>query len=225
MNLVLRRLPGLSDYQATWEAMQQFTRGRKTETPDELWVLQHPPIYTLGQAGKPEHLLQATEIPVLRVDRGGQITYHGPGQLLVYVLVDLRRRGLTVKGMVYRLEQAMLNLMAELGIAAQRKTGAPGIYVQEAKIGALGLRVQQGCTTHGLALNVNLDLSPFAHINPCGYARLPVTRLCDLGVTLPWEQLEALLIRQLQEQLHPGAEAPAAHQPHYPPSEDLKPTP
>ncbi len=209
MTLVLRRFPGLSDYQATWEAMQQFTQQRTAQTPDELWVLQHPPIYTLGQAGRPEHLLQATEIPVLRVDRGGQITYHAPGQLIVYVLVDLRRRGLTVKGLVFQLEQALLNLLADLGIHAQRKPGAPGVYVEEAKIAALGLRIQRGCSTHGLALNVDLDLAPFTHINPCGYARLAVTRLCDLGVTLPWEVLENQLLEQVRTQLEGLASAPA----------------
>lgn len=214
MNLVLRRFPGLSDYQHTWEAMQQFTQQRNAATPDELWVLQHPPIYTLGQAGNPAHLLHATEIPVQRVDRGGQITYHGPGQLIVYVLVDLRRRGLTVKGLVYQLEQALLNLLTDLGINGQRKAGAPGVYVQEAKIAALGLRVQRGCSTHGLALNVDLDLSPFAHINPCGYARLPVTRLCDLGVTLPLEALETQLIGQLQSCLEPGTDRQQSAQTH-----------
>ncbi len=224
MNLVLRRFPGLSDYQATWEAMQQFTQQRTAQTPDELWVLQHPPIYTLGQAGKPEHLLQATEIPVLRVDRGGQITYHGPGQLIVYVLVDLRRRGLTVKGLVFQLEQALLNLLAELGINAHRKAGAPGVYVEEAKVAALGLRIQRGCSTHGLALNVDLDLAPFAHINPCGYAHLAVTRLCDLGVALPWEHLENLLITQVQAQLNPLAHPQPAH-PETQPAKLLMPTP
>lgn len=211
MNLVLRTLPGLSDYQATWDAMQHFTQNRLPDTPDELWVLQHPPIYTLGQAGKPEHLLHATEIPVVRVDRGGQITYHGPGQILVYVLVDLRRRGLTVKGMVYLLEQALLDLLAAQGVKAQRKAGAPGVYVQEAKIAALGLRVQRGCTTHGLALNVDLDLTPFSHINPCGYAQLPVTRLCDLGVTLPREALERQLVQHLTALLSPALPLGATH--------------
>jgi lipoyl(octanoyl) transferase len=181
--LAARRL-GLVDYAPTYEAMRTFTAARDAETPDELWLLEHPPVYTLGQAGRPEHLLRDNGIPVLRVDRGGQVTYHGPGQVVAYALLDLRRRGLTVKGLVCRLEQAVIDLLAAHGVEGARRAGAPGIYVGGAKIAALGLRVRGGCTYHGLALNVAMDLAPFRDIDPCGYAGLAVTQLADLGVGL-----------------------------------------
>jgi lipoyl(octanoyl) transferase len=178
---VVRRL-GRVDYAAAYDAMRRFTAARDAATPDELWVLEHPPVYTLGQAGKAEHLLRATPIPVHRVDRGGQITYHGPGQVVVYALLDLRRRGLTVKRLVCLLEQAVIDLLASHGLQGERRPGAPGVYVGGAKIAALGLRVRAGASYHGLALNVAVDLAPYAGINPCGYAGLAVTRLADLGV-------------------------------------------
>ena len=183
--LILRRLPGLQDYQATWGAMRAFTAARDCATPDELWLLEHPPVFTLGQAGRPEHLLNPGEIPVIRTDRGGQVTYHGPGQLIAYVLFDLRRGGIGVKRLVHLLEQAVIDLLAARGIAAAARTDAPGVYVDGAKIASLGLRVRQGCSYHGLALNVAMDLEPFLRINPCGFPGLPVTQLADL-VDDPW---------------------------------------
>jgi lipoyl(octanoyl) transferase len=177
----IKRL-GVVDYELTWRAMQRFTAAREADTRDQFWLLQHPPVYTLGQAGKPEHLIRATGIPLVRVDRGGQITYHGPGQLIVYLLLDLRRRGVGVKELVRRMEQALIELLASYAIVAQRRTGAPGVYVNDAKIAALGLRVRNGCCYHGLALNCDMDLAPFEAINPCGYPGLLVTQLRALGV-------------------------------------------
>lgn len=173
---------GLVDYESTWRAMQAFTAARDEATPDELWSLEHPPVFTLGQAGKREHLLQATDIPIIPIDRGGQVTYHGPGQAVVYVLVDLKRRGYGVKELVHRMEQAVMDILAESGVQAERKPGAPGVYVGGAKIAALGLRIKQGRSYHGLALNVDMDLSPFALINPCGYPGMAVTQMRDLGI-------------------------------------------
>jgi lipoyl(octanoyl) transferase len=169
--------------------MRDFTASRDPETPDELWLLQHPPIYTLGQAGRLEHVLDPGDIPVLKVDRGGQVTYHGPGQIIAYLLLDLRRAGLGVRGLVHLLETAVIDLLARQGIAAEARPGAPGVYVQGAKIAALGLRVRRHCSFHGLALNVDLDLEPFSRINPCGYPGLVVTRLVDLGLKLSLDQM------------------------------------
>lgn len=157
--------------------MQAFTARRTPDTPDELWLCEHPPVFTQGLAGRPEHLLRDIGIPVVKIDRGGQITYHGPGQLVCYLLLDLKRRGLTVKGLVNRIEQAVIDLLAAYGVAAERRAGAPGVYVGGAKIAALGLKVTRGCSYHGLALNVAMDLAPFSAINPCGYAGMAVTQL------------------------------------------------
>ena len=179
--LTVRRM-GVTGYARSYDAMRDFTARRTGDTPDELWLLEHPPVYTLGQAGKPEHLLRDNGIPVVRVDRGGQITYHGPGQVIAYVLLDLRRHGLTVKRLVGLLEQAVIDLLAAHDIAGARRAGAPGVYVDGAKVAALGLRVRGGCAYHGLALNVNMDLAPFRDINPCGYEGLAVTQLADLGI-------------------------------------------
>jgi lipoyl(octanoyl) transferase len=173
---------GQVEYEPIWRAMQAFTAQRTPETPDEIWLLEHPPVFTQGQAGKPEHLIAATRIPVVPIDRGGQITYHGPGQAVAYVLVDLRRRGYGIRELVSRMEQAVIDLLASQGVIASRLAGAPGVYVNGAKIAALGLRVKQGCTYHGLALNVDMDLNPFAAINPCGYAGMRVTQCRDLGL-------------------------------------------
>jgi lipoyl(octanoyl) transferase len=178
---VVRNL-GRVEYEPIWRAMQAFTAQRTPDTPDEIWLLEHPPVYTQGQAGKPEHLIAATDIPVIPIDRGGQITYHGPGQIVAYVLVDLRRRGYGIRELVTRMEQAVIDLLAAKGISPSRLAGAPGVYVDGAKIAALGLRVKHGCTYHGLALNVDMDLGPFAAINPCGYAGMRVTQCRDLGV-------------------------------------------
>lgn len=180
---------GQVEYLATWRAMQDFTARRGSDTPDEIWLLEHPPVYTLGQAGKAEHLIAATDIPLVPIDRGGQITYHGPGQVVAYVLVDLRRRGYGIRELVGRMEQTVIDLLAGQGVAAERLAGAPGVYVAGAKIAALGLRVRQGCAYHGLALNVDMDLAPFALINPCGYPGMAVTQARTLGIDAGAEEL------------------------------------
>jgi lipoyl(octanoyl) transferase len=190
---------GHADYEPTWRAMQAFTAVRTPETPDELWLVEHPPVFTLGQAGKREHVLADIGIPVVAIDRGGQVTYHGPGQVVVYVLLDLRRRGYGVKELVNRLEQAVIDLLAGLDIAASRRDGAPGVYVNGAKIAALGLRIRNGCSYHGLALNVDMDLAPFSAINPCGYEGLAVTRTRDLGITQTAAEMGELLLSHLIE--------------------------
>lgn len=177
------RKPGLADYETTWREMQAFTAARGEDSRDEIWLLEHPPVYTLGVAGRLEHLPRVDNgIPVTRIDRGGQITYHGPGQLVAYLLLDMRRRGLTVRPLVRRMEQAVIDLLGAYGIAARGDEAAPGVYVGSAKIAALGLRIRHGCCYHGLALNVDMDLTPFHAINPCGYQGLEVTQLRDLGV-------------------------------------------
>ena len=191
--MIVRRL-GLAPYEPTWRAMQEFTATRDATTPDELWLVQHPPVYTLGQAGKPEHLIHATEIPLVKIDRGGQITYHGPGQVVGYLLLDLHRRQLKVREMVNLLEQAIIDCIADYGLDARRKDGAPGVYIDGDKIAALGLRVKNGCSYHGLSLNVDMDLTPFTWINPCGYSGLKTIQLKDFGVTeAPDEVAERLL--------------------------------
>jgi lipoyl(octanoyl) transferase len=202
--LLVRRL-GLAPYDLVYDEMRRFTAARTAATPDELWLLEHPPVYTLGQAGKDEHLLRATAIPVRRIDRGGQITYHGPGQVIAYALLDLRRRGLTVKRLVWLLEQAVIDLLAARGLAGGRRCGAPGVYVDAAKIAALGLRVRGGACYHGLALNVDLDLGPYGDINPCGYEGLAVTRLADLGVREAPDAVGEALVDELQRLLGAGA--------------------
>jgi lipoyl(octanoyl) transferase len=172
---------GRQPFDRTWAAMERYTDGRGEDGPDQLWLLEHDPVFTLGQAGKPEHLLAPGDIPVLRTNRGGQVTYHGPGQLVAYPLVDLRRRRLGVREFVERIEQALIDTLATWDIRAARREGAPGVYVGGAKIGALGLRVRHGCSFHGLAFNVAMDLEPFARINPCGYEGLQVTSVLDCG--------------------------------------------
>jgi lipoyl(octanoyl) transferase len=184
-----------------WRAMQAFTDARDAETPDELWVVEHPPVFTLGQAGKWEHVLLPGEIPVVPVDRGGQVTYHGPGQIVAYPLIDLRRLKLGIRELVCRIEQAIIDTLATWNIEAVRKEGAPGVYVAGAKVAALGLRVRRGCTFHGLAFNVNMDLEPFHRINPCGYQGLAVTQLMDLGGPSGLAEVETELVAQLARQL------------------------
>ncbi len=205
--LVIRYL-GLRAYETIWQAMRDFTDGRDPGTPDELWLLQHPAIYTLGQAGRWEHLLDAGGIPALKVDRGGQVTYHGPGQLIAYLLLDLNRAGLGIKGLVHLLETAVMELLAAHGITAQVRPDAPGVYVAGAKIASLGLRVRRHCSYHGLALNVDLDLEPFSRINPCGYPGLAVTRLVDLGVALSLDRLAEELAARLAARLGRAAMLP-----------------
>jgi lipoyl(octanoyl) transferase len=201
--LRVKRL-GLTDYAPALEAMRAFTAARDAHTPDEIWLLEHPPVFTLGQAGKPEHLLQnPASIPLVHIDRGGQITYHGPGQLVAYLLIDLPRRRLKVRELVHLMEDAIIHTLADYGLAAERKSGAPGVYIHGDKIGALGLRVKRGCSYHGLALNVDLDLTPFTWINPCGYAGLKTVRLADFGVTDSVAAVGGRLLAHLQELLPP----------------------
>ena len=197
---MLKRL-GRVDYTPTWRAMQEFASERSAATSDELWLCEHPPVFTLGLAGKPEHLLRDIGIPVVKIDRGGQITYHGPGQIVCYLLLDLKRRGLTIKTLVNRMEQAVIDLLDGYGVSAERQPGAPGVYVGGAKIAALGLKVRNGCTYHGLALNVAMDLSPFAAINPCGYAGMAVTQLTELTPDAVTEEVATELVRHLTRQL------------------------
>ncbi|HVQ60674.1 MAG TPA: lipoyl(octanoyl) transferase LipB [Burkholderiales bacterium] len=195
MSAPLVRHLGLAGYAATYEAMRGFTAERGTTTADELWVLEHPPVYTAGIAARSEHFPRTSSIPLVRTDRGGQITYHGPGQAIVYTLVDLERRRLTVRGMVALIEQAVIDTLGARGVRAERKPGAPGIYVAGAKIAALGLRVRRGCCYHGVALNVDLDLAPFSDIDPCGYPGLAVTRTSDRGITAGTQELGLALAR------------------------------
>ncbi|MDR3221811.1 MAG: lipoyl(octanoyl) transferase LipB [Candidatus Accumulibacter sp.] len=204
----LVRSLGRVDYLPAWRAMIDFTAARTQATADELWLCEHPPVYTLGQAGKPEHRLADNGIPLVKVDRGGQITYHGPGQVVVYPLLDLKRRGLKVRDLVSRLEQAVIDLLAEYGVAARRLANAPGVYIDRgdgasypAKIAALGLRIRRACCYHGLSLNVDMELAPFAAINPCGYPGLPVTQTRDLGLGLTPAQAGEALTRSLLRQL------------------------
>lgn len=181
--------------------MQAFTEQRTADTVDEFWLTQHPPVFTLGLNGKAEHLLAPGDIPVVQCDRGGQVTYHGPGQIVLYLLLDLRRRNLGVKSLVHKMEQAIIDVLAQYGIDAQRKTGAPGIYVEGAKIAALGLRVRKGCSYHGLSLNVDMELEPFSRINPCGYAGLPTVQMRDLIPAPDTAALSQALLESLQNQL------------------------
>lgn len=201
--MIVKRL-GLVEYAPALEAMRAFTAGRTDDTPDEIWLLQHPPVYTLGQAGKPEHLLQnPAGIPLVHIDRGGQITYHGPGQLVAYLLLDLPRRRLKVRELVNLMEQAIIDTLADYGLAAERKNGAPGVYIAGDKIAALGLRVKNGCSYHGLAINVDADLAPFGWINPCGYEGLKTIRMKDFGVSDGVEQVGERLLAHLQRLLPP----------------------
>ena len=197
----VRRL-GRVQYEPTWRAMQAFTTQRGADSADELWLLEHPPVYTLGVAGRTEHLPRvANGIPVVRTDRGGQITYHGPGQVVLYLLLDLRRRGLSVRPLVRIMEQAVIDLLATYGVAAAGRHEAPGVYVDGAKIAALGLRIRNNCCYHGLAFNVDMDLSPFHAIDPCGYSGLAVTQARDLGMVDGAELLGEKLVRHLLDRL------------------------
>jgi lipoyl(octanoyl) transferase len=192
---------GRRGYEPVWRAMQAFTDARDEGTADELWIVEHDPVFTLGQAGKPEHVLAAGDIPVLRVDRGGQVTYHGPGQIVAYLLVDLRRLKLGVRELVERIEQAVIDVLADWNIVGERKACAPGVYVGGAKIAALGLRVRRGCSFHGLAFNVAMDLEPFRRINPCGYEGLQVTSVLDLGGPSDPAAMIPALVAALSDQL------------------------
>jgi len=176
---VIVRLLGRQDYQVCWEAMKQFTQQRDENTVDEIWLLEHDPVFTQGQNGKPEHLLNPGNIPVIPVDRGGQITYHGPGQVVAYILVDLRRKKLNVREMITILEKSIIHVLADYQLEAAAKREAPGVYIANKKISSVGLRIRKGCSYHGLAFNVTMDLAPFSRINPCGYKQLEMTQLAD----------------------------------------------
>lgn len=176
--LIIRNL-GLQPYEPVWRQMQVFTQQRTDTTPDEIWMLEHQAVFTQGQAGKAEHLLKTGDIPVVQVDRGGQVTYHGPGQLVIYLLLDLKRKGVGVRELVTLMENAVITLLAGLGVEARARADAPGVYVKQTKIASLGLRVRRGCSFHGLALNLNMDMTPFLCINPCGYAGMEMTQLSD----------------------------------------------
>ncbi|MDO3723052.1 lipoyl(octanoyl) transferase LipB [Marinobacter sp. chi1] len=199
-NLIVRSL-GQQPYLETWEAMKSFTADRDDSTVDELWCLEHPPVYTQGQAGKAEHILAPGDIPVVQVDRGGQVTYHGPGQLVIYLLIDLSRRKLGVRALVDKIEQALVRTLAELDIESAPRPDAPGVYTGDAKIASLGLRVRRGCSFHGLALNVDMDLEPFARINPCGYAGMPMSQVRDSVPGATVADLERRLVAHLCEGL------------------------
>ncbi len=203
---------GLQPYEQVFAAMKDYTESRTEQSPDQLWVVQHPPVFTQGQAGKAEHLLMPGDIPVLKVDRGGQVTYHGPGQMVVYTLVDLKRAGLNVRELVSAIELSLITLLASYGIAAEIRDKAPGVYVGDAKIASLGLRIRRGRSYHGLAFNVDVALEPFQRINPCGYRGLQMTRLKDLlsDSDMPtWQVLERQLINELVRRFGPGgAEQP-----------------
>lgn len=194
--LIIRHLP-MVDYQQTWQQMQSFTQNRTADTPDELWLLQHPAVFTQGQAGKAEHILFAGDIPVVQTDRGGQVTYHGPGQLVAYVLFDLKRLGIGIRNLVTNLEQAIIDTLREYDINAHGRRDAPGVYVDQAKICSIGLRVKRGSTYHGIAFNINMDTSPFQRINPCGMANLPITQVRDFAPNISVEAIEQQLIAHI----------------------------
>ncbi|WP_165474703.1 lipoyl(octanoyl) transferase LipB [Legionella nagasakiensis] len=186
---------GIQPYNDVWDAMKQFTLKRHEATEDELWLLQHPPVYTLGQAGKAEHILNSQTIPIVQSDRGGQVTYHGPGQLVAYVLMDIRRRHLGIRSLVSQLEQVLINVLKNYNINAQTQCGAPGVYVHEKKIASIGLRVKNGCTYHGIALNVAMNLEPFSGINPCGYAKMQMTQIQDFVPTIHIKEVSQKFIQ------------------------------
>ena len=201
---------GQVPYEQTWQEMQTFTDARQAQTPDEIWLLEHPPVFTLGMNSSPEHVLQAGSIPVIQTDRGGQVTYHGPGQLVAYVLMDIKRAGLGVRALVSALESSVVALANAYGIQAAARRDAPGVYVADRKLASLGIRVRRGCSYHGLAMNVDMDLSPFADIDPCGYPGLEVTSLSELGIDLSVAAAGDALLPWLMEQLKP-AEQSGAH--------------
>ncbi|SJM92134.1 lipoyl(octanoyl) transferase LipB [Crenothrix polyspora] len=193
---------GTQDYEAIWRDMQQFTVNRTPETEDELWLVEHPSVYTLGLSGKREHLLNTGNIPVIHCDRGGQVTYHGPGQVVMYTLLDLTRLKLNIRQLVSLLEHAMIDVLASYGIDSKARADAPGVYVGAKKIGSIGIRIKKNCSYHGLSLNNHMDLRPFDHINPCGYADLKVTQLADLGIIIATDQLANRVANALTTALH-----------------------
>lgn len=196
------RMLGMRDYCEVWQEMKSFTLNRNAEIPDEIWLVQHHPVFTQGQSSKPEHLFNPGEIPVVQTDRGGQVTYHGPGQLVVYPLINLRRKKINTRQFVNALENAIIKLLAELRIVANANPQAPGVYVDNEKIASIGLRVKNGCTYHGLALNVDMDLSPFSRINPCGYRGLRMTQIKDKVNGVDWSSVESKIITHLNQALN-----------------------
>ena len=192
---------GLQDYLTCWKAMQAFTHERNEETADEFWLVEHPPVFTQGQSGKPEHLLQTGSIPVIQIDRGGQVTYHGPGQLVVYTLIDMKRKKFTIRDLVTHLEKSVIALIADYSVEALAKRDAPGVYIQDKKICSIGLRIRRGCSYHGLALNVAMDLEPFSRINPCGFPRLKMTQLSELDKNITVETAGLKLVKHLMANL------------------------
>jgi len=189
---------GMRLYQDVWQQMEDFTNSRNKETQDEVWIVEHPRVFTLGQAGKAEHILAAGDIPIVKSDRGGQVTYHGPGQLVVYLLIDLRRLGINVRQLVSGIEASIVKLLSTFNILASARKDAPGVYVEGKKIAALGLRIRKGCSYHGLSLNVDMDIEPYSRINPCGYSGMEMTQLRDLGVTDSLSQVSTLLLTHIQ---------------------------
>lgn len=209
---------GRRDYLPVWQAMRDFTDTRDSQTPDQLWWVEHEPVFTQGRAGKAEHVLMPGDIPVVASDRGGQVTYHGPGQIVVYPLLDVRRAGLGVRELVSLLEESVIDALSQHGIEARARADAPGVYVGDDKIASLGLRIRRGCSFHGIALNVDMDLAPFARINPCGYAGLKMTQLCDwvdapLALSREADRLTACIARRLGAEAHMQSELPAALMP------------
>lgn len=198
--IIIRSFVDMQDYLTTWQAMQVFTQNRTIDTPDEIWLLQHSAVYTQGQAGRDEHVLKTTSIPIIQSDRGGQVTYHGPGQLVAYILFDLQRHKLGIRSLVRQLELCIIQLLQYYGIESTNKTDAPGVYVQQQKIASIGLRVKRGCTYHGIAINVNMDLTPFSWINPCGFQGLEMTQLADFIPTISVQEVELKLIEILRKQ-------------------------
>ena len=193
---------GLQPYEAIWKEMRDFTETRDSATPDELWLVEHLPIFTQGQAGKPEHLLAPGDIPIIQTDRGGQVTYHGPGQLVVYTLLDIQRRNMGIRGLICTLEQSIINVLSDFGIIGTRREKAPGVYVKDGKIASLGLRIRRGCSYHGLSLNVAMDLTPFSRINPCGFANLKVVQMRDFKDSIVMSDVAPLLIAQISKHIN-----------------------
>jgi len=200
LTLTIRRIPQ-QDYVSSWQAMQLFTDTRNASTQDEIWLLEHAPVFTQGQAGKAEHVLDLGDMPIVQSDRGGQVTYHGPGQLMMYILLDLKRLKIGVRGLVTEMEQALISCLAKFGIGANADPKAPGVYVNGSKIASLGLRVRKGCSFHGLALNVDMDLTPFERINPCGYAGLNMVQVKDFCGPVTVDEVASILSQQLAQQL------------------------
>lgn len=201
MNTLLVKNLGMQPYLPIWEAMKTFTLTRGDTTPDEFWCLEHYPVFTQGSSGKPEHILQVSDIPIIQTDRGGQVTYHGPGQLVIYFLMDLRRKGFGIRHLVSGIENAVISLLKEYDVMAQARPEAPGVYIGNAKICSLGLRVKRGCSYHGLSLNVNMDLTPFSYINPCGLQNITMTQMSSLGIALPVSAVAEKLLPHLKQAL------------------------